>query len=323
LSTDRPGDETGFSGEGSVVPKAEAPRSSLRVQTVAHAFTPATLLRYAEALAQSLDNARSGGPLGEAVVVIGDCSEKAGLGKKALDSLGEVLKAGGAAFSYERFGQNLGHAEGQNRLFKKNESELLLFCNDDVVVGPAAVTELLKGLTARPEVGLVEAHQLPFENPKDYDPVTGETGWCSLACAITRAGLFSELGGLDSESFFVNGDDVDYSWRLRLSGHECVYRPSARVVVDQRVDESGALVSAPKNERYAAEADLMLSAKYAGRGRLEERLSFYSEHGTRQQRQAAAGFRERQAAGRVPSPVPGAGRVALFLDGSYAVQRFA
>jgi hypothetical protein len=305
------------------VPKAEARRFSLRVQTVAHAYTNATLLRYAEALAQSLDNARSGDLIGETVVALGDCSEKAALGKRVLDSLGDAVKAGGAGFTYERFGANLGHAEGQNRLFRQNDSELLLLCNDDVVVGPQAVTELVKGLIARPEVGLVEAHQLPFENPKEYDPVTGETGWCSLACALTRAELFSSLGGLDAESFFLHGDDVDYSWRLRLSGHECVYRPSARVIVDQRVDDSGALLASPKEARYAAEADLLLSQKYAEPSRLEERLTWYNEHGTKAQRQAVMDFRDRQAAGRLPAPVPGAERVALFLDGSYAARRFA
>ena len=171
--------------------------------------------------------------------------------------------------------------------------------------------------------GLVEAHQLPFENPKVYDPVTGETGWCSLACALTRAELFSELGGLDAESFFVHGDDVDYSWRLRLSGYQCTYRPSARVILDQRVDGSGALLISPQEERHAAEADLLLSQKYGGPGRFDDRLAWYREHGSEAQREVAEAFGERRAEGRLPSPVPGAERVAFFLDGSYAVDRFA
>ncbi len=293
------------------------------MQTVAHAFTPATLLRYAEALAQSLHNARTAELVGDMVVALGDCSEKAGLGKRTLDALRAALAYGGAGFTYERFGQNLGHAEGQNRLFRQNDSELLLLCNDDVVTGPLAVTELIRGLIARPEVGLVEAHQLPFENPKQYDTVTGETGWCSLACALTRAELFSELGGLDAESFFLHGDDVDYSWRLRLAGHQCTYRPSARVILDQRLDGSGALLLPPTEERYAAEADLLLRWKYGGPGRFGDRLAWYSEHGSEPQRQAAEALRERQAEDRLPSPVPGAARVAFFLDGSYADRRFA
>ena len=303
--------------------QAEASRSSLRVQTVARAFTPATLLRYAEALAQSLHNARAADLLGDTVVALGDCSEKAGLSKRTQEPLRAALAYGGASFAYERFGQNLGHAEGHNRLFRENDSKLLLLCDDDVITGPMAVTELVLGLLARPEVGLVEAHQLPFENPKAYDPVTGETGWCSLACALTRAGIFSELGGLDAESFFLHGDDVDYSWRLRLSGYQCTYRSSARVIHDQRVDDSGELLVSPAEERSVAEADLLLRWKYAGPGRVDDRLGWYSEHGSEPQREAAEAFRERQAEGRLPSPVPGAERVAFFLDGSYAARRFA
>ena len=102
------------------MPQAEVSRSSLRVQTVAHAFTPTMLLRYAEALAQSLHNARAEGLLGDTVVAIGDCSEKAGLSKKTLDALRVALAHGDASFTYERFGQNLGHAEGHNRLFSQN-----------------------------------------------------------------------------------------------------------------------------------------------------------------------------------------------------------
>ncbi|MGD0874489.1 MAG: glycosyltransferase family 2 protein [Acidimicrobiales bacterium] len=299
------------------------PPSSLRVQTVAHAFTPATLLRYVEALAQSLHNARVAGLLGATVVALGDSSEKAGLSKRAQEELREALVYGGADFTYERFGRNLGHAEGHNRLFQTNDSELLLLCNDDVVAGPVAVTELIRGLLARPEVGLVEAHQLPFENPKAYDPVSGETGWCSLACALTRAELFAELGGLDAESFFVDGDDVDYSWRLRLAGYQCTYRPSARVILDQRVDGSGRLLVSPKNERSVAEADLLLSRKYGRPDHFEVRLAFYSEHGSEAQREAAEALRERKAEGRLPSPVAGADTVAFFRDGSYAVERFS
>ena len=294
----------------------------MRVQTVAHAFTRATLFRYAEALAQSLFNARAAELVGETVVALGDSSGKAGVDERTLEALRGVLADGGADFTYERFGQNLGHTGGQNRLFRQNGSKLLLLCNDDVVTGPLAVTELVRGLLSRPEVGLVEAHQLPFEHPKQYDPVTGETGWCSLACALTPAEVFSELGGLDAESFFLHGGDVDYSWRVRLSGYQCIYQPSARVIHDKRVDAAGALLVSLKEEQCMVEADLLLSRKYAEPRRFDDVLAWYTEHGSDVQRHVAAVFAERRAEGRLPSPVPGAERVAFFLDGSYAVHRF-
>ncbi len=304
------------------MPKAEATRSSLRVQTVAHGFTRETLFRYAEALAQSIYNARAAELISETVVAVGDCSGKAGLDERTLEALRTVFADGGAEFAYERFGQNLGHAAGQNRLFRQNRSKLLLFCNDDVVTGPLAVAELVRGLISRPEVGLVEAHQLPFEHPKQYDLVTGETGWCSLACALTPAKVFSKLGGLDAESFFLHGDDVDYSWRVRLAGFQCTYKSSARVVHDKRVDASGALLISAKEAQYMVEADLLLSQKYGEPRRFDDVLAWYTEQGSDVQRQAAAALGERRDEGRLPSPVPGAERVAFFRDGFYAVHRF-
>jgi len=294
----------------------------LRVQTVAHAFTRSTLFKYAEALAQSLYNARSAEVIGDTVVALGDGSAKAGLDERSLETLRNTFADGGAEFVYDRFGQNIGHAAGHNRLFQDNSSELLMLCNDDVVTGPQAVTELVRGLLLRPEVGLVEAHQLPFEHPKQYDLVTGETGWCSLACALTPADVFEKLGGLDAEWFFLQGDDVDYSWRLRLWGYKCTYRPSARVVHDKRVDAAGAVLISPKEERELAEADLLLSRKYGEPRRFDDVIAWYGEYGTDAQAKAAAAFSERREQGRLPSPVPGAERVAFFRDGSYAVHRF-
>ncbi len=304
------------------MPKTEVPRSSLRVQTVAHGFTRSTLFRYAEALAQSIHNARSAELVGDTVVALGDGSGKAGLDERTLEALRGILAEGGAEFAYDRFGENIGHAAGHNRLFQQNSSALLLFCNDDVVAGPQAVAELVRGSSARPEVGLVEAHQLPFEHPKQYDLVTGETGWCSLACALTPADLFDKLGGLDSEWFFGHGDDVDYSWRLRLWGYKCTYRPSARVVHDKRVDASGAVLISAKEERDLAEADLLLSRKYGEPRRFDDVIAWYLEFGSEAQRLAAAEFVQRREEGRLPSPMPGAERVAFFRDGAYAVHRF-
>lgn len=304
------------------MPKAEVPRSSLRVQTVAHGFTRSTLFRYAEALAQSLANARSSEVIGDTIVALGDASAKAALDERSLEALRSTFADGGAEFAYDRFGQNLGHAAGHNRLFQENSSELLLLCNDDVVTGPEAVTELVRGLLLRPEVGLVEAHQLPFEHPKQYDLVTGETGWCSLACALTPADVFEKLGGLDAEWFFLHGDDVDYSWRLRLWDYKCTYRPSARVVHDKRVDATGAILISPKKERDLAEADLLLSRKYGEARRFDDVIAWYGEYGTDAQAKAAEAFSERREQGRLPSPMAGAERVAFFRDGGYAVHRF-
>ena len=68
----------------------------------------------------------------------------------------------------------------------------------------------------------------PFEHPKDYDPVTLATSWCSGACVLFRRVAFDAVGGFDP-AFFLYCEDVDLSWRLRAAGWELRYLP--RVVV--------------------------------------------------------------------------------------------
>ena len=100
------------------------------------------------------------------------------------------------------------------------------------------------------------------------------------------------------------------------------YRPSARVILDQRVDGSGQLLVLPRDERSAAEADLMLSRKYGGPGRFDLRLAWYSEHGNEPQREAAEALRARQKRGSLAFAGSWCREGGIFLDGSFAVERF-
>src|SRR5262249_49586188 len=90
----------------------------------------------------------------------------------------------------------------------------------------ARLHEIAAGDDAR--VAAWEARQLPHEHPKDYDPVTGETAWCSGACVLLRRAAFDAVGGFDP-AYFLYGEDVDLSWRLRAAGWRLRYVPRATV----------------------------------------------------------------------------------------------
>jgi hypothetical protein len=69
-------------------------------------------------------------------------------------------------------------------------------------------------------------------------------------------------------------------------------------------------------------ARLWMTRRY-GRPDLEtDTLAWIDASGTAAHRAAAAEFRRRVADGDVPTAVPGAERVAQFVDGEYAVHRF-
>ena len=73
-----------------------------------------------------------------------------------------------------------------------------------------------------------ELRQKPYEHPKHYDPVTGETGWSSHACVLLRRDVFEKVRGYD-ERIFLYGEDVEFSYRLREAGYVLRYVPSAVV----------------------------------------------------------------------------------------------
>ena len=61
---------------------------------------------------------------------------------------------------------------------------------------------------------------------------------------MIRAELLQQIGGFDGDSFFMYGDDVDFSWRARLAGYQVIHQPSARVFHDKRIQVDGRLVGA-------------------------------------------------------------------------------
>jgi hypothetical protein len=97
--------------------------------------------------------------------------------------------------------------------------------NHDCVLEP----DVLEGLLTHAQsddakVGTWELRQIPYEHPKDYDPVTLDVTWCSGAALLVRREAFMSVGGFDPR-LFMYGEDVDLSWRLRAKGWRLGYRP--------------------------------------------------------------------------------------------------
>lgn len=64
------------------------------------------------------------------------------------------------------------------------------------------------------------------EHPKQYNPFTGVTDWCSGACLAITSDTFRVIGGFD-ESIFMYCEDIDLSWRAKSAGFECYTCSSA------------------------------------------------------------------------------------------------
>jgi len=150
-------------------------------------------------------------------------------------------------------GRNLGFAAGVNAGIARASGEWIALVNDDCVVEPSALAELLAAGEAAADIGSVAAQVRFADRPGTINsagievdvlgiaterllgaPVSaGETRVTEVFGASGTAGLYrrsmlDEIGGFD-ESFFAYLEDADVAWRARMAGWRCVYAPAAIV----------------------------------------------------------------------------------------------
>ena len=127
-------------------------------------------------------------------------------------------------------GANLGFGPAINALLSVTRADYVLVLNQDAIPEPGSIALLCE--TARAdsqEVAAWEMRQIPYEHPKDYDPVTQETEWVSGAAVLLRTSAARAVGGFEPK-IFMYGEDVELSWRLRCAGFRLRYVPRAAVV---------------------------------------------------------------------------------------------
>jgi len=126
-------------------------------------------------------------------------------------------------------GENVGFGRGHNANLVQAESDFFLVANADLRFEPDTLTRLLSVARAdAADVAAWECRQKPYEHPKLYHPATGDTEWCSCACALFRVGALRAVKGFEPR-LFLYGEDVELSYRLRDQGHRLRYVPQAVV----------------------------------------------------------------------------------------------
>jgi GT2 family glycosyltransferase len=294
--------------------------ATIQVQSVLFNTEPERIRRALASLARSAQLALRTQAVSAVQVAYGDGSPNPCLSTGDLSEL-QAEYRDLLEIRYDFFDRNLGSAAGHNRLAEECEQDFLLIQNPDVIVSPRLIENLLAPFET-PGVGMTEAKQLPIEHPKDYDPVTGETSWATTACSMIPVPLFEELGGFDAATFFLYCDDVDFSWRVRLSGCKVVFVPSAGVFHDKRLSETGEWQASAAERYYSAEAALLLAHKWSRPDRVRKILEDFDNIPDENLRKAASVFREREAGDRLPTPLDPEHQVGQFVGQYYAKHRF-
>lgn len=290
------------------------------IQSILFGNEPEHIERAAEALINSASRAVQAGVLTGWEYSLGDCAPKPTLSTVDVGRIVDATEAAGGVAHYDYFGENLGSAAGHNRLAASSSYELILILNPDVRMDPDTIQTLVAALAG--DVGIAEGRQLPLDHPKEYERYTGDTSWASTACALTRRSVFELVGGFDATSFFLYGDDVDYSWRVRLEGYRVVFEPAARVFHDKRLTVSGGWPTSAAERYYSAESALMMAHKYSQPERVARILNDFSASRVAHLERAARVFRDREVAGSLPEPIDPDHIVAQFVGDVYAEHRF-
>ena len=224
--------------------------------------------------------------------------------------------------SYTFFGFNSGTSKGQNVLFKDCKAEYLMIYNPDIVVCSTYFINMLEPyLSGRDNIGMVEARQTPIEHPKSYDMFNMEEIWGAMACVVVPSKVYRELGGLDEQNFFMYCDDVDFSWRIRLSGRKVLYSPNTPVFHGHRLNSKGALVASEAEKYYSAESALMMAYKWSNDKRLKELVEICS-NGDSYQKKALAYYMKRKEEGTLPERLDKNHKIAYFKHGCYSKNRY-
>lgn len=164
--------------------------------------------------------------------------------------------------------KNLGFAAGNNRAKDKVRGEYILFLNSDTVVYPNAIKETVEYLDENEEVGAITCKLVLLNGELDKDARRSfVTPWIGLvhlvlkldrffprsrifgkywygyisedeihevdalqgAFFMTRKKILDDVGWFD-EDYFLDGEDIDLSWKIKEKGWKLIYYPRVKIL---------------------------------------------------------------------------------------------
>lgn len=170
----------------------------------------------------------------------------------------EAIRAAFPTIQIIEMGSNLGYAAGNNRGIKAaldQGADWIVLLNNDTVIAPQFLDALQEASLAHPRAGAFGAKIYYYDEPatlwyaggevdrrtlRCYHVGCGEadldkrheeirqTGYaCGCAIALKTQAL-REIGLLDP-CYFLLWEEIDWCWRLRKAGWECLFLPKAKV----------------------------------------------------------------------------------------------
>jgi GT2 family glycosyltransferase len=167
------------------------------------------------------------------------------------DNSADVIDSYSGRVRAVRNADNLGFAAGCNQGIRTSRGEYVALVNNDAVVDPAWLQELIGAIRKDPSIGCCTSKVLSYQNHGVIDNVghvifadgltrgrgrlqvdngqferEEEVFSFSGCAALLRARMLDDIGLFD-EHFFAYCEDADLGFRARLRGWRCIYVPTA------------------------------------------------------------------------------------------------
>lgn len=149
--------------------------------------------------------------------------------------------------------ENLGFAEANNQGFEKSSGKYILLLNNDTVISPNFLTELVKKMEEDKEIGVIQPkiymldkmgyldnagsfftfigflhHRGFLEKDSPELNIEQEVFSVKGACMLIRRELIEEVGLFDKD-FFSYFEESDFCWRVWLAGYKVIYYPKVSI----------------------------------------------------------------------------------------------
>ncbi len=201
---------------------------------------------------------------------------------------------------FVRLEENVGFCRGNNlgmELGYKNGAAYALIINNDTLVSPTFLKEMVNVSQNQPKAGLVGGIITYCSEPEKiwwgggiFTPFLGtkrlydhtnihsfdhtepyETEWVSGCMMLIKKEVYEQIGGF-YEPFFIWSEEWDYSLRARREGFRCIVVPSARIC--HKVGKSLGVLK-PLSYYYGTRNGLLLRKMYLPRWKWCLFLPFY------------------------------------------------
>lgn len=170
------------------------------------------------------------------------------------DATGAAIFAINGVVRIVRQPENLGFLRNCNAAAETAAGDVIVFLNNDTVILPSWLSNLVEPLRSNSGVGYVGSKLLNWNGTlqeaggifwkdgsawnfgRDRDPRLPEfnyqkdTDYCSGASIATPSSVWRELGGFDETFMPAYCEDSDYAFRVRQLGLRVIYQPHSQVI---------------------------------------------------------------------------------------------